>query len=433
MPGAKQLAVDGFTFVVLPFGSNVGQLLASGVDSEQMNIAYRVIDKTDYTAVVNPIATYGANCGSMLYAALRKLAYDDTISPLLSGIYRVGTWIPLGPARVRVMNATFSLENESVSDVFVLNLECSVSYSASTYSDDGFSKSERKIKPSFRDAPWNLPPKLSVKNGTEDFVNGFAYSNKKLYTCTKGQKIQAASIRSVTLFGESDLTSVVNTTGEPFLSPPPQKVSTAEISIEANFTKSDVPKLPDKISAQVNEGDFSLTYSGVVLLNCAAGTLVLSGWVVSPEIWVQEIPWFPKEKHPLGFTYSDLYQSVTSKMASHVVVNDTTETVMVKKEYAYFATHATFTYRAPGFAAMVPNRGRNYLDNNKLKPISKLELGRVDECFLDESGGVVKGTDKQTFIGYSSYYKGTAVATFLNALMSKKVSTTATWARTQDK
>ena len=274
---------------------------------------------------------------------------------------------------------------------------------------------------------------MSIKNGTEDFTNGFAYSNKKLYTCSKSQKITASSIRSVTLFGESELTSVTNTAGEPFLTPPPQKVSVAEISIDANFAKGEVPKLPDKISSQVNEGDFSITYNGVVLLNCAAGTLVLSGWVVSPEIWIQEIPWFPKEKHPLGFTYGDLYQSVTSKMASHVVVNDTAETVMVKKEYAYLATHATFTYRAPGFAAMVPNRGKNYLDNKKLKPINKMELGRVDECFLDESGGVIKDSDKQTFMGYSSYYKGTAVVTFLNALMGKKVSTTATWASTRDR
>ena len=58
--GTKEVVVSGFTFHVLSFGTNVNQLISSGVDSEKINISYRIIDKTDYGATVNPKTTYGS-------------------------------------------------------------------------------------------------------------------------------------------------------------------------------------------------------------------------------------------------------------------------------------------------------------------------------------------------------------------------------------
>ena len=428
--GTKEVVVSGFTFHVLSFGTNVNQLVSSGIDSEKINICYRIIDKTNYGAAVNPKTTYGSQYGLALYNALRQLAYDPSFAPLSSGIYRVGSWITFGTTRLRVMNANFSLENEKNPDVFVLTLECSVSYGWSM-DGDGSTKQERKIKPSFRDAPWNLPPKITIDHATEDFVNGFAYSDGAVLTLNKDGKIKSEHIRQKTLFDRGQLTSVVNSAGEPFLSPVGQKASIAKINIDASFTKDNVPKLDPDISSQINAGDFSITYNGAVLLSGSAGTLVLSGWVVSPEVWTQNIPWFPKEKHPLGFTNGDLYQSVSSKVASKPAINETNETVMVEKEYGYFSTRATFSYCASGFGSLVPNRGKNYIDGSKLKPISKLEMGRAEECFLDKNGEVVKDAKSLTFIGYSSYYKGGGIASLLNTLLSKK--TTVTWATKSDK
>lgn len=429
--GTKEVVVSGFTFHVLPFGTNVNQLISSGVDSEKINISYRIIDKTDYGATVNPKTTYGSGYGLALYDALRKLAYDPSFAPLSSGIYRVGSWITFGTTQLRVINAFFSLENEKNPDVFVLTLECSVTYDFSK-DRDGSNKAERRIKPSFRDAPWNLPPKITIDHSTEDFVNGFAYSDKEVLTLKPDGKITPENVRNKTLFDRGQLASVVNSAGEPFLSPVGQKVSVAKINIDASFTKDNVPTLPPDISNQVNAGDFSISYKGAVLLNCSAGTLVLSGWVVSPEVWIQNIPWFPKEKHPLGFTYSDLYQSVSSKFGSKPAINETNETIMVEKEYGYFSTRATFSYCASGFGSLVPNRGKNYIDGGKLKPISKLEMGRVEECFLDKSGGALKDGKTLTFIGFSPYYRGNAVASFLNTLLSKN-TTSVTWATKSDK
>ena len=144
-------------------------------------------------------------------------------------------------------------------------------------------------------------------------------------------------------------------------------MSVAKINIDASFTKGNVPKLDRDISSQINAGDFSITYKGDVLLSCSAGTLVLSGWVVSPEVWTQKHPWFPKEKHPLGFTYGDLYQSVSSKFASKPAINETNETVMVEKEYGYFSTRATFSYCASGFGSLVPNRGKKLFRREQIK------------------------------------------------------------------
>lgn len=429
--GTKEVDVSGFTFLVLSFGTNVNQLVSSGVDSEKINISYRIIDKTDYGATVNPKSTYGSQYGLALYNALRQLAYDPSFAPLSSGIHRVGSWITLGTTKLRVINAVFSLENEKVPDVFNLTLECSVTYGFSM-DGDGSNKAERKIKPSFRDAPWNLPPKITIDHSTEDIVNGFAYSNKDVLTLKPDGKIKPEHMKQKTAFEKNQLTSVVNSAGEPFLSPVGQKVSVAKINIDASFTKDNVPKLDPDISSQINAGDFSINYNGAVLLSCSAGTLVLSGWAVSPEVWTQNIPWFPKEKHPLGFTYGDLYQSVSSKVASKPAINETNETVMVEKEYGYFSTRATFSYCAYGFGSLVPNRGKNYLDGGKLKPISKLEMGRTEECFLDKSGGVVKDGKTLTFIGYSSYYKGNSVASFLNTILSKNKASV-TWATKSDK
>lgn len=428
--GTKEVVVSGFTFHVLPFGTNVNQLISSGIDSEKFNISYRIIDKTDYGATVNPKTTYGSGYGLALYDALRKLAYDPSFAPLSSGIYRVGSWITFGTTMFRVMNAVFSLENEKSPDVFVLTLECSVTYGKSK-DKDGSNKAERRIKPSFRDAPWNLPPKITIDHSTEDFVNGFAYGDKTVLTLKTDDKITPEQTKQKTMFEKSQLTSVVNSAGEPFLSPVGQKVSVAKINIDANFTKHNLPSLRSDISNQVNAGDFSISYKGAVLLSCSAGTLVLSGWVVSPEVWIQNIPWFPKEKHPLGFTYSDLYQSVSSKFGSKPAINETNETVMVEKAYGYFSTRATFSYRASGFGSLVPNRGKNYIDRGKLKPIGKLEMGRTEECFLDKSGGVVKDGKTQTFIGFSPYYRGDGVVSFINTLLSKKTSVT--WATKSDK
>ena len=429
--GTKEVVVSGFTFHVLSFGTNVNQLISSGIDSEKINISYRIIDKTDYGATVNPKTTHGSQYGLALYNALRQLAYDPSFAPLSSGIYRVGSWITFGTTRFRVMNANFSLENEKNPDVFVLTLECSVSYDWSM-DGDGSNKQERKIKPSFRDAPWNLPPKITIDHATEDFVNGFAYSDGAVLTLNKGGKINPEQMRQKTMFEKSQLTSVVNSAGEPFLSPVGQKVSVAKINIGASFTKDNVPRLDTDISSQINAGGISITYKGAVLLTCSAGTLVLSGWVVSPEVWIQNIPWFPKEKHPLGFTNGDLYQSVSSKVASKPAINETNGTVMVEKEYGYFSTRATFSYCASGFGSLVPNRGKNHIDKGKLKPISKLEMGRAEECFLNESGGALKDGKTLTFIGYSPYYMGNEVGLFLNTLLSKN-TTSVTWATKSDK
>ena len=428
--GTKEVVVSGFTFHVLSFGTNVNQLISSGVDSEKFNISYRIIDKTDYGATVNPKTTYGSQYGLALYDALRQLAYNPFIAPLSSGIYRVGTWITFGTTIFRVINAVFSLENEKNPDVFVLTLECSVTYGGSK---DGSNKAERRIKPSFRDAPWNLPPKITIDHSTEDFVNGFAYGDKTVLTLKPDGKINPENVKQKTMFDKSQLTSVVNSAGEPFLSPVGQKVSVAKINIDASFTKGNVPTLPPDISSQINAGDLSINYNGAVLLRCSAGTLVLSGWVVSPEVWTQKVPWFPKEKHPLGFTYRDLYQSVSSQFGSKPARNETNETIMVEKKYGYFSTRATFSYCASGFGSLVPNRGKNYIDDKgKLKPISKLEMGRAEECFLNESGGVLKDGKTLTFIGYSPYYKGDAVASFLETLLSKN-KTSVTWATERDK
>ncbi len=429
--GTKEVVVSGFTFHVLPFGTNVNQLISSGIDSEKINISYRIIDKTDYGATVNPKTTYGSGYGLALYDALRKLAYDPSFAPLSSGIYCVGSWITFGTTMLRVMNAVFSLENENVPDVFNLTLECSVTYGGSRDKDYS-KKAERRIKPSFRDAPWNLPPKITIDHSTEDFVNGFAYSDKEVLTLSPDGKINPEQVKQKTMFEKSQLTSVVNSAGEPFLSPVGQKVSVAKINIDASFTKDNVPTLPPDISSQINAGDFSITYMGAVLLTCSAGTLVLSGWVVSPEVWTQKIPWFPKEKHPLGFTYGDLYQSVSSTFASRPAINETNETIMVEKEYGYFSTRATFSYCASGFGSLVPNRGKNYKDGGKLKPINKLEMGRAEECFLDKSGGALKDGKTLTFIGYSPYYTGNTVASFLNTLLSKN-TTSVTWATKSNK
>ena len=105
---------------------------------------------------------------------------------------------------------------------------------------------------------------------------------------------------------------------------------------------------------------------------------------------------------------------------------------MVEKEYGYFSTRATFSYCASGFGSLVPNRGKNYIDKGKLKPISKLEMGRAEECFLNESGEALKDGKTLTFIGYSPYYMGNEVGLFLNTLLSKN-TTSVTWATKSDK
>ena len=56
---------------------------------------------------------------------------------------------------MRVVNVTISPENEKTPDVFNLSLECMVTYSGS-YTIE-FGKAERKARPLFHDAPWNLP------------------------------------------------------------------------------------------------------------------------------------------------------------------------------------------------------------------------------------------------------------------------------------
>ena len=81
--GTKEVVVSGFTFHVLPFGTNVNQLISSGIDSEKFNISYRIIDKTDYEATVNPKTTYGSGYGLALYDAL-KTRLRSFFAPLSS-------------------------------------------------------------------------------------------------------------------------------------------------------------------------------------------------------------------------------------------------------------------------------------------------------------------------------------------------------------
>lgn len=436
--GAKQVTVNGFTFLVLSFSNESGQMFKAGLEEESMSVVYKIIDKTDYSSSDpnnNPRLKYGNDFGLMLYTSLRSLAYNPTYAPSQSGIYLVGSWIFLGPFtqnKVRVMSANVSLENEKMPDVFILTLECEVSYTNPTLTGDGTSKAERKIRASFKEAPWNKPVQLNITSNPENWVNGYAYCDKVLRKTTTKGKITASTALKYTLFGENDFGSVVNTAGEPFLSPVPLKGAVAYINIEGSYTEKKLPSLPTKIYSQVNEGKVALVYRGVKLLDCEPGTLAFNGWTISPEVWLQEIPWYPGEKHPLGYTYGEIYQTSTAIQASKIVLNESGSTVNVKKEYGYFRIKASFVYRAGGHGALVPNRGKNYLKASKLVPVTKYEMGRVDEAYLNEAGDIAP-KDSLTFLGFSSYYKGSGVAALLNSMLSKSGGSTITWAKGDEK
>ena len=98
-------------------------------------------------------------------------------------------------------------------------------------------------------------------------MNGFAYSNKDVLTLKPDGKITPENVKQKTMFGKSQLTSVVNSAGEPFLSPVGQKVSVAKINIEASFTKTMSPHYLLTFQSQINAGDFSITYNGAVFVD----------------------------------------------------------------------------------------------------------------------------------------------------------------------
>jgi hypothetical protein len=422
MLGVKTVSTLGFTFQIYPYTNNVGQIINSALENEKINIQYKIVDTTNYDATVNPRATYGDTFGVALYGALRSLAFSP-LAPTSSGIYEMGSWVTVGQTSMRVVNVTISPENEKTPDVFNLSLECMVTY-AGGYTIE-FGKAERKARPLFHDAPWNLPPKITINGSSESFITGSAYGKKNLLN---ERDITPEKIREGSL--SSDYIPIVNTAGEPFTSPIGMNYGVAEIKIDAAFVKDTLPSFPRDIQGKVNSEEGTIVVGGKPVLQCEKGTIALVSFAVTPASWTQKIDWYPGERHPLGWTYAELYQNVSSKLSAKPAINDTNSTLSVEKTYWYFNASASFKYKYIGHGIVVPNRGKNTRDGTKLKPITKNELGRRTEAYLDEKGQVIKDEKKKTFLAFSSYTGGD-VHGLLKTLLEVN-SSKAIWAKTSD-
>lgn len=423
MAGVKTVSTLGFTFQIYPYTNNVGQIINSALENEKINIQYKIVDTTNYDATVNPRTTYGDTFGVALYGALRSLAFSP-LAPTSSGIYEMGSWVTVGTTSMRVVNVTISPENEKNPDVFNLSLECMVTY-AGSYTIE-FGKAERKARPLFHDAPWNLPPKITINGSSENFVTGYAYGNA---TLIQGDKINLKDLRSSWL--SNKYLALVNTAGEPFTSPIGMNYSAAEIKIDAAFVKDTLPSFPKDIQGKVNSEEGTIVVGGKPVLQCEKGTIALVSFVVTPASWTQKIDWYPGERHPLGWTYAELYQNVSSRLSAKPAINDTNSTLSVEKTYWYFNAAATFKYKYIGHGVVVPNRGKNTRDGTKLKPITKLELGRRTEAYLDVKGQLIKDEKTKTFLAFSSYTGGN-VQGLLKTLLEMN-SSKAIWAKTSDR
>ena len=200
---------------------------------------------------------------------------------------------------------------------------------------------------------------------------------------------------------------------------------------DAAFVKDTLPPFPKDIQGKVNSEEGTIVVGGKPVLQCEKGTIAVVSFAVTPASLDTKDRLVSGRKTSARMDVRrTLSERVSSRLSAKPAINDTNSTLSVEKTYWYFSASASFKYKYIGHGVVVPNRGKNTRDGDKLKPITKLELGRRTEAYLDVKGQLIKDEKKKTFLAFSSYTGGD-VQGLLKTLLEVN-SSKAIWAKTSD-
>lgn len=343
-------------------------------------------------SAVNPLPTMGSKLFGGLFGTATGL--DGLQAPFVKGIQ-------------------YEPEGENDPSVWIITYTVSplVPASSSNRPDTG----SAATKPNAEEAPWTIGPDMTINFSTEDFVLGLG---RFVGTKTPSQldsALQAGTYASA--FGETGGTfeMVVNSAGHPLESPPPMKVGTAAISINRAFET-----LPAGMAAALNGAieevcSSSITVNGVTF---AAYTCKLNGGSIANKRWKKHCDWLPKQRHPLGYTYTEVgWTPPAGKVAADVAVNYTRNNLPAFEYVDYQEVSVSVAQRDLGWGYALIDKGYmdiNKADNNEFSGrqthVDILENG----VFIDTSSGTA---DKSVLRLYQVQKTGTALTNILEAML----------------
>ena len=425
MPGAAHnvsVTVGGstvtFNFHVFKQMSSSRELITLTLEHESYGLSFLIRDITSYSGNSNPRDTLGDNYTTGLIMALRQLVMGGA-----AGIPKPGDQITYGSGRSSIVDSvTIGQLSEKTVDAF--EVRCSFKKPDSV-TLSGNNDNRPKTARTDEVPPWQEPATIRFEaHIREGHTFGYAYKTEDIEERPFSDMV---SLRKKGISTGDKLQLVANTAGDPFRSPPLFPKTSGVLHIEAAFLK--------------DEGDINIT-TGVVnrteievkmkgaRLSFPAGTLALSSFGVTPQLYKMPIPWYTKTKHPLNKTYGELFYGYSGQVSNKVALNGMGSTIIVHKPMYYLRMTAALEYRPEGFGVWIANRGYEEKKDGKLKAIIDPATQSHKESWLDKDGA--KTTDKKIWRGYTMHKSTDDIQRMLNKFFTTSDVVNISWATTKD-
>ena len=363
--------------------------------------------------ITNPelIDTYGLDRVNLELAALSYKS--GSIIPKIGDVWVDGvtnsTWsAPKAP--VIVWNITYSLKNPDIPYIWIAEVAIKVD----EVKNKGGGPSDKQPTANVDEAPWKLGPDVSIEFGTEDFVLGLGK-----YITTKSPSQMNAALEEGTyasLFSGSGTPELVcNSAGDPLESPPPMKIGTSTITVSRAFET-----LPAGMSSAINTAREEVCSNTIMLSGIIfpAYTCKMGSGTLTKKRWKKTAAWLPGQRHPLGFTYSELgWAPPAGTDEDSPAINKTRRTLPAYKYIDYYEVKVSIEQRDLGWGYALVDKGYRKLVNGKQKDITDFQSKQTHSKIL-ENGNVADTSSGTANKNVLRLYQVLKVGTSLTSLMT---------------
>lgn len=402
LPSSKH-TVGNFTFIVSEQPVNTRPILTLTKGYDTVGLVYLVRDVTEHSTPPSI---------SAIIQALRALVAAGNPIP------KPGDTIDTGNSYGRsvVDNVQISQRQEEVGNLFevICNIREPDIITQSLQTTDSPTVAQSTDLP-----PWQEPTQVRFEvQSAEGLTFGLAYKTNNFDAEREQPTIE--QLRKNGLATSGKLVPVANTAGDPFRSPPPFPKIAGSLHLEKGFLKDDA-KAFEKIDLMtINDEDITIFINGVKLFY-PLGTLAMTALVITPKLYKQPIPWYPKTKHPLKKTYGELFYGYSGPITNRIAYNATNEIILVHNPMYYIQVSASFTFKPEGYGVWIANQ--SYLqkvdktvDKSGTTGIIDVKTQALKEGWLDKEGKLT--AEKKLWLGFTMYRSGTDVCNVLSSFFT---------------
>jgi len=277
--------------------------------------------------------------------------------------------------------------------------------------------------------PWQEPTQVRFEmQSAEGLTFGLAYKTNDFDTEHDQPTIE--QLRESGLASSDKLFPVANTAGDPFRSPPPFPKIAGSLHLEKGFLRGAANAFEQANLMTINDEDITIVINGVKLFY-PLGTLALTALIITPKLYKQPIPWYPKTKHPLNKTYGELFYGYSGATSNRIAYNATNEIILAHNPMCYIQVSASFSFKPEGYGVWIANQ--SYLqkvdkavDKSGTTGIVDVKTQALKEGWLDKGGKLT--AEKKLWLGFTMYRSGKGVNNVLSSFFTTTEQNEFFWA-----